>query len=193
MLTKNLLYLVIAFVLAFNVVVRMLPRRFISLLIAAGGTMGPIRVVPASLYNYCDVYLLLIFIILIFFFVGTDYRNSMEEIALAVGGSSTNKFMLRKLSAVLLLHFALYIITFANIYTLYLGNLEENHRLIPLWEIMFFSITTNVFIISLSLFFNCSIQGHSSKYFHNHRLLSCRRSFVEMQNNPDQGHTGTYL
>ncbi|ERI93573.1 hypothetical protein HMPREF1982_01657 [Clostridiales bacterium oral taxon 876 str. F0540] len=150
MLVKNLLYIVVLMVSAFNIAVRLFPQKFIYSLRRYGG-LNNVIIVPKDIYTYCDVYLLLLFIILIYFFLGTDFNNSMEEIALAVGGSRTNKFMLRKLGAILGLYIILYSITFANIYSLYNKLIPGGSRLLPFNEIAFYSITTNIFIISLSL------------------------------------------
>lgn len=149
-LTQNLLYLIAGIVLFFNLIIRLFPRWFIRIPRAESNIR--ILLTPAALYTYCDVYLLLIFVILIFFFLGTDYKNSMEDIALAVGGSNTNKFMRRKLVVLLLIYLLLYLISFTNIYTLYLNLLKGIGVLIPLKQIIFYSITANIFVISLCLF-----------------------------------------
>lgn len=149
MLTKNLLYIVTTIVLILNIIIRIFPRVFIDI---PQETTVVYNVIPTAIFTYCDVYLLLLFIILIFFFLGTDFKNSMEEISLAVGGSKTNKFMLRKLVAILILYLILYTISAVNIYTLYVQLLPLNSSLFPLRKIIFYSLTTNIFIISLSLF-----------------------------------------
>lgn len=116
MLTTNLLYLITALVLIVNIAIRIFPGVFISFPVNRSFYSGRIKIAPISLFTYCDVYLLLLFIILIFFFLGTDFTNSMEEITLAVGGSRTNKFMARKLGTILFVYLILYVISFANIY-----------------------------------------------------------------------------
>jgi hypothetical protein len=132
-------------------IIRVFPKKFIDIPILDYSQGALVNIVPTSLYTYCDVYLLLLFVILIFFFLGVDFNNSMEEIALAVGGSKTNKFMLRKLATILLLYSVLYLITFVNIYTLYVQLLEGNNELVPIIEIIIYSLSTNIFIISISL------------------------------------------
>lgn len=149
MLTKNLLYIISLIVIALNIIIRIFPQTFIDR-ISIDYDLRNVN--PTSIYTYCDVYLLLLFIILIFFFIGTDFNNSMEDISLAIGGSRTNKFFLRKLISLLLLYLILYTVTFANIYTLYIKLINVSGSLIPLKEILFYCITTNIFIISLSLF-----------------------------------------
>lgn len=151
MLTKNLLYIIIFLVLLFNTIVRLFKEEFIHIPAINGGTMI-INLIPNKIYSFCDLYLLLLFVILIFFFLGVDFKNSMEELALSIGGSRTNKFMLRKLAIILIIYFALYFISFVNIYTLYLAMLPNKILLTPLKEIIFYSMVTNIFIISLSLF-----------------------------------------
>lgn len=150
---KNLLIIVTFFVLIFNFFIRIFPNDFIKLDVRQGAYKTFfINIVPIELFTYCDVYLLLLFVILIFFFLGVDFNNSMEEITLAVGGSKTNKFMLKKLVSILVLYFSLYIISFINIYTIYLNLIDGRGSLIQLKEIIFYCIVTNIFIISLSLF-----------------------------------------
>lgn len=148
MITKNLLYIVTLLVLIFNVIIRIFPRKFINISIEDNS----LKIIPYKLYTYCDVYLLILFIILIFFFLGTDFKNSMEEMTLAIGGSNTNKFMARKLISILSLYVVLYLVSFVNIYTLHIKLANHNNIFVPLKEIIFYSITTNIFIISLSLF-----------------------------------------
>lgn len=148
MITKNLLYIVTFLVLMFNVIIRIFPRKFINI----SRANSSVKMIPYNLYTYCDVYLLILFIVILFFFLGTDLKNSMEEITLAIGGSSINKFMLRKLISILSLYIVLYLISFVNIYTLHIKLANHNNIFIPLKEIIFYSVTTNIFIISLSLF-----------------------------------------
>ncbi|WP_051986322.1 hypothetical protein [Clostridium amazonitimonense] len=151
MLTKNLLYMVTFLVLSLNLVIRIWPRRFI-IIQGLNRDYANIKVIPTKIYTYCDVYLLLLFIILIFFFLGIDFKNSMEEISIAIGGSKTNKFMARKLGSMLIMYFALYVISFVNIYTLYIKLIVGKGQLLPLKEIVFYSLSANIFVISISLF-----------------------------------------
>ncbi len=148
MIAKNLLCIVTVSVLMLNVIIRIFGEKFISISMVNDN----IKVIPYKLYTYCDVYLLILFIILIFFFLGTDFKNSMEEITLAIGGSNTNKFMVRKLISILSLYVILYLVSFINIYTLHIKLANHKDIFIPLKEIIFYSLTTNIFIISLSLF-----------------------------------------
>ena len=149
MLTKNLLYIITYLVLFFNIIIRIMPDKFIPL---SNGPAEVGNIIPQKLYVYCDVYLLMLFIILIFFFLGSDFNNSMEEIALVVGGSRPNKFMIRKLCSILIMYAILYLISFFNIYFLYKGMIRANETLPPINEILLYSITTNIFVISLSIF-----------------------------------------
>lgn len=151
MITQNLLYYITGFILLLNIVIRVKPKIFINMSQQQVNILTNMKVIPTSLFNLCDVYLLLLFIITICFFLGLDFTNSMEELVLAAGGSKINKFMLRKLYTTLTLYIILYFISFINIYTLYKKLLPSNVQMIPLKEIIFFSFVTNVFIISLSL------------------------------------------
>ena len=151
MITTNLLYAIICFVILFNILIRIFPSTFIDLSIISSYNPYLKNIIPVELFTYCDVYLLILFIVLIFFSLGVDFNNSMEEISLAVGGSKTNKFMLRKLLSMLFLYIIMYIISFINIYSLYLEFIGSKVQIMPFKEIILFSFTTNFFIISLSL------------------------------------------
>lgn len=148
-LVKNLLYIVIFIVFAVNIFIRIFPSMFIHDL---EGSYYVGMTQPIAIYTYCDVYLLLLFILLLFFYIGIDFNNSMEEISLTVSSSVVNKFTIRKLITILVVYFFLYAISFINIYTIYLQFLSHNRYLLPLKKIIFYSFCTNVFIISLSLF-----------------------------------------
>ncbi|QAA31773.1 hypothetical protein [Clostridium manihotivorum] len=148
---KNLLYIIFAVVVLFNILIRVMPYKFINISTMFQG-VAVTKKVPNELYMYCDVYLLLLFVILIFFTLGVDFNNSMEDISLAIGGSRTNKFMIRKLISILLVYFFLYSVSFFNIYYLYKKILPSSYILTPILEVLFYSIVTNLFIISLSLF-----------------------------------------
>lgn len=152
MLAKNLLYIISIAVLLINIILRVFYKRFFPAIYFGGEGSIFVKINVYKLYTYCDIYLLVLFIILIFFYIGTDFKNSMEDISLAIGGSKTNKFMLRKLGVLLLVYSFLYIITFINVYTIYMRIIPKDSTLVPLKEVVFYSITTNFFIISLSLF-----------------------------------------
>lgn len=149
-LVSNLLYIIIGVILLCNVAIRIYPKTFIHVPTISDETY--ILIQPIKLYTYCDVYMLMIFLILIFFSLGIDFTNSMEDICLAIGGSRINKFMVRKLTTIIIIYFILYIISFINIYSIYLKLLPSNVVMSPLKEIISYSIITNVFIISLSIF-----------------------------------------
>jgi len=75
----------------------------------------------------------------------------MEEISLAIGGSKTNKFMIRKLFSMLFLYMIMYTMSFINIYSLYIKLVDNKVSIMPFKEIILCSFTSNIFIISLSL------------------------------------------
>lgn len=152
MLGRNLLYIISIAVLLINVILRAFYKRFFPDINFGGEGSIFVKINVYKLYTYCDIYLLVLFIILIFFYLGTDFKNSMEDISLAIGGSKTNKFMLRKLGVLLLFYSFLYTITFINVYNIYMRIIPKDSTLVPLREVVFYSITTDFFIISLSLF-----------------------------------------
>lgn len=151
MITTNLLYIITILVFLFNISLRIFPGTFIDLGVIGNNNLSLSSIIPVKLFTYCDVYLLILILVLIFFSLGVDFNNSMEEISLTIGGSKTNKFMLRKLLSLLFLYMIMYVISFINIYTLYLKLLGSNATLMPLKEIILCSFTTNIFIISLCL------------------------------------------
>lgn len=152
MLTKNLFYYIAFIVIVFNIAIRICPGKFISINKFGYAKIYDLKVIPREIFTYCDVYLLMMFLIIIFFFIGKDFNNSMEELTLCIGGSKINKFMVKKLFVIMSIHVSLYIITFINIYSIFLKFNNSYSKIMPLKEIIFYSITTNIFIISLGLF-----------------------------------------
>lgn len=150
-LSKGLLFVIAGLVVLFNIAIRFYPEFFIPGLNRGVASPGIIRIIPTALYSYCDVYLLLILIILLYFSIGADFYNKMGEITLAIGGSKTNKFMLKKFLSLLAVYVPIYLATYLNIYTLYQSGTQEGY-LIPFREAFFYSITANIFVIALALF-----------------------------------------
>ncbi|MEG0308476.1 MAG: hypothetical protein RR636_11060 [Clostridium sp.] len=151
MITTNLLYIITGIVIIFNVLIRIFPTTFIDVSFIDSYNSFFRTIIPINLFTYCDVYLLLLFIVIILFSIGTDFGNSMEDISLAIGGSNTNKFMVRKLISLLVLYIIFHMISFINIYSLYIKLIGHKASLIPFTEIILCSFSTNIFIISLSL------------------------------------------
>ena len=131
--------------------IRVFPGKFIHFRSYADLNIAK-EIVPRELFIYCDVYLLIIFIIMIIFFIGMDFLNSMASITLVSGGLRINKFMLRKIIVILLVYISLYIITYTNIYTIFLSIIGKEATLIPIWFSIKISLVSNIFIIALSLF-----------------------------------------
>lgn len=150
-LSKALLLGIIALIVLFNIAIRLEPGYFIPGFNRMGASMGIFKVIPTALYSYCDVYLLLIFIILVYFSIGADFYNKMGEITLAIGGSKTNIFMLKKFLSLFVVYVPLYLATYINIYTLYISG-TQNGQPIPFSEVFLYSVTANIFVIVLALF-----------------------------------------
>ena len=68
MLSKNLLYIITSFVLFLNLLIRIIPDKFIHVT-NMYNQISYKPIIPEKLFLYCDVYLLMLFIILIFFFL----------------------------------------------------------------------------------------------------------------------------
>ena len=68
--------------------------------------------------------------------------------------------MTRKLFCLLCLYIPVYIISFINIYTLYVSYSPSYIVLINLSEIILMSLTTNIFIISISIFVLMLLRDH---------------------------------
>lgn len=151
MITTNLLYAIISFIILFNILIRLFPYIFIDVSSILNHSQFVKSIIPVKLFTYCDVYILILFIVIIFFTLGIDFNNSMEEISLAIGGSKTNKFMIRKLFSMLFLYMIMYTMSFINIYSLYIKLVDNKVSIMPFKEIILCSFTANIFIISLSL------------------------------------------
>lgn len=149
LLVKNILNYIIVIVLMINIVMRIKPDIFIDFTNYANRN-NSIILIPQQLFSYCDVYLLGIFIIVMFFMITKDFQTSIEEITLVIGGSRGNKYILRKLLTLFIIYISLYIISYFNIYTIIESRVTR--PLMPLSHCLLFSISTNVFIIALSLF-----------------------------------------
>lgn len=151
LLSKAFLYSALLVIIIFNILLRISPNSFIHIYGSSSSYGMNTKIMPLSLFAYCDVYMLLIFIIIIYFSLGMDFYNSMEEITLAIGGSKINIYMFKKFISMFAVYFPLYILTYINIYTLYSSHLK-GYNLISFHEVFFYSVVTNIFIISLSLF-----------------------------------------
>lgn len=151
---EKTVYFVSAIVLIVNIIIRMFPSKFIDLkFLSYFDSINVQTIVPIKLFVFCDVYLLLIFLILIIYSVGIDFKNSMEDITLAIGGSFINKYSLRKIITLILVFASLYMVSFVNVYTLYLKMIDNKAVLISISEVLLCSFTTIIFMVSLSLFF----------------------------------------
>ena len=151
-LSRQLLCGIIVLVIMFNIALRVFPHRFIPVN-GYGGLLGEsLKTVPTFLYSSCDVYLLIIFIILVYFSLGVDFYNKMEELSLAVGGAKYNTYMAKKFFSLLIVYIPVYLLTYVNIYMLYKSLLTKHQMLLPFSELFMYSAVSNVFIISLSLF-----------------------------------------
>lgn len=151
-LSKKFLYSVPILVVVFNFVLRLFPDTFFEDYGLLEGSVPGTIIVPKELFGYCDVYLLLLFIIIVYFALGLDFTNSMEDVTLIAGGSKLNMFMLRKFFSLLCIYVPLYIITYINVYSIYLSRLKYRADAMPLKQVIFYSVTANVFIIAMSLF-----------------------------------------
>ena len=146
--SKKLYYGIAALAVAFNIVLRIIPEFFIHI----NTSELNFKIIPAALYSYCDVYFLMIFIVLLYFSLGIDFYNKMEELTLSIGGAKFNRYAAKKFISLLAAYIPLYLITYLNIYFLYKVMLPKNQVLISFGEMFFYSLVSNIFILSLALF-----------------------------------------
>lgn len=140
-LTKPFVYALFITAITFNIFAFYYPERLISSRCS----------VPLANYTYCDVYLLTILVIAIYFSCGQDFSNSMEELSLASGKSRTNRFILMKSLYLLLIYVMVYVPTYLNLYNGYKKVIAKDLIVTPIGQAIFYSAMTNLFVISLAL------------------------------------------
>lgn len=148
-LTRNILLDVLIIVMVFNIMLVIKPELIINF-----NSFNEVNqqnlLMPTELFIYCDIYMVILFVIMMFFSIGGDFNNSVYDITLAIGGSKTNKFVLKKIISMLLFYACIYLISYINIYRIFLENTSV--EVLEFSKCLFLSSTSIIFIISVSLF-----------------------------------------
>ena len=107
-----------------------------------------------NLFSICDFYLLLIYVVLIIFTIGMDFKNSMSHISLCASKGKSNDYMIKKIMTIISQYGICYGITLINIIYCYnkiiSGNNEMQNHLVML---IISSVITTIFVTSMTIFF----------------------------------------
>jgi hypothetical protein len=107
-----------------------------------------------NLFSICDFYLLLIYVILLIFTIGMDFKNSMSHISLTASKSKSNDYMVKKIITIASQYGICYIITLLNIIYCYNKVVSGSDRIqnhLPL--LIGSSFITTIFVTSITIFF----------------------------------------
>jgi len=107
-----------------------------------------------NLFSICDFYLLLIYVILIVFTIGMDFKTSMSHISLSASKSKSNDYMVKKIITIISQYGICYVITLINI--IYCYNLifkDESRMEYPLKMLIASSVITTIFVTIITIFF----------------------------------------
>jgi hypothetical protein len=107
-----------------------------------------------NLFIICDFYLLLIYVVLIIFTIGMDFKNSMSHISLSASKSRSNEYMVKKIITIISQYGICYVITLINIIYCYNEIINEDIRIqYPLDMLIVSSVITTIFVTSITIFF----------------------------------------
>lgn len=107
-----------------------------------------------NLFSICDFYLLLIYVILIIFTVGMDFRNSMSHISLSASKSRSNDYMVKKIITIISQYGICYGLTLINIIYCYSKVIDKDDRIHnQLALLIASSVITTIFVTSITIFF----------------------------------------
>jgi len=107
-----------------------------------------------NLFSICDFYLLLIYVVLIIFTIGMDFKTSMSHISLSVSKSRSNDYMVKKIIAIISQYGICYGITLINIIYCYNKIFTENGQIKYHLELLIASsVITTIFVTSITIFF----------------------------------------
>lgn len=107
-----------------------------------------------NLFSICDFYLLLIYVVLIIFTIGMDFKNSMSHISLSASKSKSNDYMLKKIITIISQYSICYVITLINIIYCYNKIINEDDRVqYHLAMLIASSVITTIFVTSITIFF----------------------------------------
>lgn len=107
-----------------------------------------------NLFSICDFYLLLIYVILIIFTVGMDFKNSISHISLSASKSKSNDYMINKIITIISQYGICYGLTLINIVYCYNKIINKDNRIqYRLVMLIGSSVITTIFVTSITIFF----------------------------------------
>ncbi|WMJ82265.1 hypothetical protein RBU49_08460 [Clostridium sp. MB40-C1] len=107
-----------------------------------------------NLFSICDFYLLIIYVVLLMFTIGMDFKNSMSDISLSASKSKSNDYMIKKILTIISQYGICYIITLINIIYCYNSIINKDNKVPYHLEILILSsIITTIFVTSIAIFF----------------------------------------
>ncbi|AKN31518.1 hypothetical protein Ccar_11845 [Clostridium carboxidivorans P7] len=107
-----------------------------------------------NLFSICDFYLLIIYVILIIFTIGMDFKNSMSHISLSASKSKSNDYIIKKIITIISQYSICYVITLINIIYCYNKFIKEDNEIKHyLLMLVISSAITTIFVTSITLFF----------------------------------------
>jgi hypothetical protein len=107
-----------------------------------------------NLFSISDFYLLLIYVVLLIFTIGMDFKNSMFHISLSASKSKSNDYMIRKILTIVSQYGICYVLTLINVIYCYkkiitgYGSMQYH-----LAALIASSTITNIFVTSITIFF----------------------------------------
>ncbi|KOC31884.1 hypothetical protein [Clostridium botulinum] len=106
-----------------------------------------------NLFSICDFYLLIIYVVLIIFTIGIDFKNSMSHISLAASKSKSNDYIMKKIITIISQYGICYSITLINIIYCYNTIIHKDDKIQYHLEILILSsVITTIFVTSITIF-----------------------------------------
>ncbi len=107
-----------------------------------------------NLFSICDFYLLIIYVVLIIFTIGLDFKNSMSYISLSASKSKSNDYMIKKILTIISQYGICYAITLINIIYCYNKIINKYDKVQYHLEMLILSsVITTIFVTSITIFF----------------------------------------
>lgn len=107
-----------------------------------------------NLFSICDFYLLIVYVIILIFTIGMDFKNSMSHITLSASKSKSNDYIVNKILTIISQYFICYSISLINIIYCYKKVINKDNILdYRLGVLLLSSLITTIFVTSITLFF----------------------------------------
>lgn len=107
-----------------------------------------------NLFSICDFYLLIIYVVLIIFTIGMDFKNSMNAISLSASKSKSNDYIIKKIITIVSQYCICYGITLINIIYCYNLIINKDDKVqYHLQMLILSSVITTIFVTSITIFF----------------------------------------